>query len=79
MMHKEHQCTSVLFLAQIDNISVIMRKPQIGQPGGLSGLAPPSAQGVILETQDPVPRQAACMEPASPFACVSAPLSLPLS
>ena len=37
-----------------------------GQPGWLSDLAPPSAQGVILETWDPVPCQAPCMEPASP-------------
>ena len=28
-----------------------------GQPGWLSGLAPPSAQGVTLETWDRVPRQ----------------------
>ena len=45
----------------------------------LSGLAPPSAWGLILETRDPVPHQASCMEPASPSACVSAPLSLSLS
>ena len=47
-----------------------------GQPRWLSGLAPPSAQGMILETQDRVPRRAPCMEPASPSACVSASLSL---
>ena len=47
--------------------------------GSLGGLAPPSAQGLILETQDWVPRQAPCMEPASPSACVSASLSLSLS
>ena len=35
----------------------------------------PSAQGVILETWDPVPRRAPCMEPASPSACVSASVS----
>ena len=46
------------------------------QPGWLSGLALPSAQGLILETQDRVPRWAPCMEPASPSACVSASLSL---
>ena len=34
-----------------------------GQPGWPSGLAPPSAWGVILETGDQVPRQAPCMEP----------------
>ena len=32
--------------------------------------------GVILESQDQVPRRAPCMEPASPFARVSASLSL---
>ena len=31
-----------------------------------------AAQGVILETLDQVPRQALCMVPASPSACVSA-------
>ena len=46
----------------------------LGQPGWLRGLAPPSAQGVILETRNRVPRQALCMEPASPL-----PVSLPLS
>ena len=49
----------------------------LGQaPRWFRGLAPPSAQGVILETWDRVPRQAPCMEPASPSACVSASLSL---
>ena len=49
------------------------------QPGWPSGLALPSAQGVILETRDQVPRWAPCMEPASPSACVSVSLSLSLS
>ena len=43
-----------------------------GQPRWLCGLAPPSAQGVILETRDRVPRRSPWMEPASPSACVSA-------
>ena len=47
-----------------------------GRPRWLSGLAPPSAQGVILETRERVPRLAPCMEPDSPSACVSASLSL---
>ena len=34
---------------------------------------------VILETLDRVPRQASCMKPASPSACVSASLSLAVS
>ena len=46
-----------------------------GQPRWLSGLAPPSAQGLILETQDPS-HFGLRMGPASPSACVSASLSL---
>ena len=47
-----------------------------GQPEWLSGLAPPLAQGMILEIQDQVPRRAftPCVEPASPSDCVSASL-----
>ena len=47
-------------------------------PGGLVIECMPSAQGVILEFQDHVLRQAPCMEPASPPACVSACLSVSL-
>ena len=54
-------------------------KVEAGQPQWRSGLAPPAARGVILETRDRVPRQAPCMEPASPSACVSASLSLSVS
>ena len=54
-------------------------KMRPGQPGWLSGLALPSAQGVILESWHRVPRQAPCMEPASPSAWVSASLSLCVS
>ena len=50
----------------------------LGQPRWLSGLAPPSAQGLILETQDGVPHQTPCMKPASPSACVSASLCVSL-
>ena len=35
-----------------------------------------SARGVILETQDGVPHQVACMEPASPSVCLSVCLSI---
>ena len=38
----------------------------------------PLTQGVILESRDQVPHQAPCMEPASPSACISLPLSLSL-
>ena len=48
------------------------RNTALGQLWWLSGLALPSAQGMILETLDQVSHQAPCMEPASPSACVSA-------
>ena len=42
----------------------------------------PLAQGMIpesrIESQDPVPSRAPCMEPASPSACVFASLSVSL-
>ena len=50
----------------------------IGQPGCLSGLVLPSAQGLILETWDRVPRWAPFVEPASPLP-VFLPTSLSLS
>ena len=46
-----------------------------GRLGGSAVEGLPSAQGVMLETRDRVPRQAPCVEPASPSACVSASLS----
>ena len=49
--------------------------------GSLSGSAVehlPLAEGVILESQDQVPHQAPCMEPASPLS-VSLPLSISVS
>ena len=42
-----------------------------GQPGWLSGLALPSAQGRILETRNGVPHRALCTEPAYPSASAS--------
>ena len=47
-----------------------------GSLGGSAVWRLPSAQGVILESQDQVPHRAPCMEPASRSACVSASLSL---
>ena len=52
------------------------KKLTLGSPSGSAVWCLPSAQGLILETWDWVPRQAPCVEPASPFACVSASLSL---
>ena len=59
--------------------SFFQRINLLGQPQWHSGLTPPAAQGMILETQDQVPRQAPHMKPASPSACVSASLSFSLS
>ena len=56
-----------------------LRMSICGQPGCLSCLASPSAQGLILEAWDRVLHRAPCMEPTSPSACVSACLSLSLS
>ena len=58
------------------HFSVSNKKGKVGQPQWLSGLALPSAQGVILETLDRDSCRAPCMGPASPSACVSASLSL---
>ena len=52
-------------------IARMMKGIPQGQPRWRSDLALPAAQGVILETLDRVPRQALCMEPASPSAPVS--------
>ena len=55
-------------------------KPGPGTPGWLRGWAHlPWAQGVILESRDPVPYPVPCMGPASPSACVSASLSFSMS
>ena len=50
---------------------IIIKEIPMGQPRWLSGLAPPPAQGVILETRDRLLHQASCMKPASPSACLS--------
>ena len=49
-----------------------------GSLGGSAVWRLPLARGVILESQDQVPRPAPCMEPASPSA-VSLLLSLSVS
>ena len=50
----------------------------LGRLGGSAVERLPLAQGVILETQDRVPHQASCMEPAFPSAYVSASLYISL-
>ena len=59
-----------------DETGDALKLKKTGQPRWLSDLAPPSVQGMILETRDQVPLGALCMEPVSPSACVSASLSL---
>ena len=60
-------------LVLVNNLLNVLLDP--GQPQWRSGLAPPAAQDVMLETWDRVPHRAPCMEPAS---SVSASLSLSL-
>ena len=52
-----------------------IKKYNSGRQSGSADERLPLAQGVILESQDLVPHQASCMEPASPSAYVSASLS----
>ena len=69
---------SIIMVNNSGNISFLLLNVfSLGSPSGFSGLVLPSA--LILETQDRVPHQAPCMEPASSSACVSASLSLSLS
>ena len=60
------------------NILSTIRITIQGQPPWHSGLVLPAAHGVILETLDRVPRQALCMEPASPsaYVCLSLCISM---
>ena len=57
-------CFSFLFskLCIWTNILKYNIKAIEGQPRWLSGLVPPSDQGVIMETQDGIPSRAPCME-----------------
>ena len=58
----------------------LSQKPKVGlafeKPWWLSGLAPSSAQGVILETRDRVPPRAPCMGGLPPSASLSLCLSI---
>ena len=64
------------FIEIITEDTFLLKYLSTGQPRWRSGLAPPAAQGVILETPDRVPCRAPCMDPASPSACASASLSV---
>ena len=57
-----------VFVGLLKASSLIHKILELGRPGWLSGLAPPSAQGLILETLDPVPCRAPSLEHASPSA-----------
>ena len=52
----------------------LIKKLPLGCLGGSAVGHLPSAQGVTPGSWDRVPRQAPCLEPASPSACVSASL-----
>ena len=76
LLKKENQATLLdrYFIIFTRNCPMFDLSWKRGQSQWPSGLAPSSAQGVILDTQDRVPRQASSMEPAS----LSANLSLSL-
>ena len=64
------------YIVQQKIIKDLAKNEVEGQPQWRSGLALPSAWGVILKTRDRVPRRALCMEPAS--LSLPLPVSLPL-
>ena len=63
----------------LEDESTHVIKTKVGQPRWLRGLALPSAQGMTLQSRDPVLCWAPCRKTASPSACVSASLSLYVS
>ena len=66
---------TILQMCETASLKEVREKDiDIGQPWWLRGLAPPSAQGVILETRDQILHRAPCMDPALPL-----PLPLSLS
>ena len=71
----ENTCLHKKLHTYTDN-NIIQNNQNVEQPGWLSGLAPPLAQGVVLETPDLVPCQAPCMEWSL---LLSLPVSVPLS
>ena len=81
--HKPASCTAPSIFPLLSHHVVCQSEMIIKYGGGgtwwLSGLAPPSAQVMILESWDQVPRRAPFMEPVSPSACVSASLSVCVS
>ena len=78
-MQAQSQVFCISYESSLAGGKTNMEITTMGQPRWRSGLVPPVAQGVILETLDRVPRGALCMEPASPSACVSASHSLSVS
>ena len=53
-------------------------KVDLGCQGGSAVESLPLAQVVMLESWDPIPCRAPCVEPAPPSACVSASLCVSL-
>ena len=73
----------VFCISTLNGVQSLRTKTQLkdskegsGQPGWLSGLAPPSAWGVILETRDRVPHRAPCMGRLLPLPVYTLPLSV---
>ena len=61
---------------QADCPQVSLENASGGRLGGSAVEHLPLAQGMILDSWDRVPHRAPCMEPVSPFACVSVSLSV---
>ena len=72
-------CNKYLYSISVSQRSSTLhlgKKQLEGRLGGSVVKRLPSAQGVIPKSLDGVPHPPPCMEPASPSAYVSAPLSL---
>ena len=74
--HSVNACITYIFhlIIYLENLNISLNIIKQGHLGGSAVGRLPSAQGVILESQDQVPHPASFMEPASPL-----PVSLPLS
>ena len=66
--------TFTLLFGQKQN--TVLKEHLVGCLGGSAIERLSSAQGVILGSQDRVPRRAPCIEPASLSACVSVSVSV---
>ena len=74
--HSKIYYSELDFSSKLKVSKTCQEKLFMGRLGGSAVECLPSAQGVILETQNRVLHWAPCVEPASPSACVSTSLCL---